>query len=301
MPSLFDYFNNDFTLGVSLDNRKVITYQKFNKDKRVIGQGSVEIIERLHLHSQTSIRLPTYYVPLNDNTFDILIEIIKQIGKPNPKILNLDMTVGFSGDDRAGLEKTTYASRIYFYTETTLNEEEIQQLTKFCKPKELFLTLRSTKYLNTKMELEKAKAFISHDSKDKELIAKRIAKGLASRLCPVWYDEYSLKIGDSLRESIEKGIKEACKCIVIITPNFLNNLGWSKTEFSSIFTRELVNNERVILPIWYGVTAKEVYEYSPSLADTFALTWPSQSDKSDKEYNEQVEEIISKIHTKVTS
>jgi len=301
MPSLLDYFNNDFSLGVSLDNKKLINFQKFNESKRVIGQGSVEVIERLHLHSQTSIRLPTYYVPPSDDTFHILIEIIKQVGKSNHKVLDLDMIVGFSGDDKAGLEKTTYASRIYFYTETPLNKDEIERLTKFCTPKGLFITLRSTNYLNIKMELEKAKAFISHDSKDKELIAKRIAKGLASRLCPVWYDEYSLKIGDSLRESIEKGIKEARKCIVIITPHFLNNLGWSKKEFSSIFTRELVNNEKVILPIWHGVTPKDVYEYSPSLADTFALTWPSKVDKSVKEYNEQVEEIISQIHTAVTA
>jgi hypothetical protein len=37
----------------------------------------------------------------------------------------------------------------------------------------------------------------------------------------VWYDEFSLKVGDSLRESIEKGIKECKKCILILTQNYL--------------------------------------------------------------------------------
>jgi len=151
------------------------------------------------------------------------------------------------------------------------------------------------------MESEIPVAFISHDSRDKELIAKRLSNGLNSRLCFVWYDEYSLKIGDSLRESIEEGIKNAKKCILVLTKNYLSNPGWGKKEFNSIFTREMIFNERVVLPIWYGVTKEEVYDYSPSLADTFALTWPSPENKTEEEYKTEVEQLISKIHTVVTN
>ena len=80
------------------------------------------------------------------------------------------------------------------------------------KERGLHLTLRSTEYIETKMAIEKPLAFISHDSRDKENIARVLSNGLSSRLCTVWYDEYSLKIGDSLRESIEKGLKECKKC-----------------------------------------------------------------------------------------
>ena len=92
-------------------------------------------------------------------------------------------------------------------------------------------------------------------------------------MCPVWYDEYSLKVGDSLREQIEKGLKECRKCILILTPNYLSNQGWGKKEFDSVFTRELIENEKVILPVWHGVSKKEVYEYSPALADRVAANW----------------------------
>lgn len=301
MPTLFDYFNNDFnnnnSLSISLDNTRFIRFPRLNDHKRVVGQGLIEIRERIHLHGTTSTRLPTFYIPAHPNTYDIVIEILKQFDKTSSQGVQLDVIIGSTGDIKAGLEKTSFTSRMYFYTETQLQEVEIERLTNFCKPKKIFLTLRSVDYLNFKISQERPKAFISHDSHDKELIAKRIAQGLSSRLYPVWYDEYSLKIGDSLRESIETGIKEAHKCILVLTPNFLNNTGWSKTEFNSIFTRELVTKEKVVLPIWYNVSPIDIYEYSPSLADTFALTWPSPIDKSEKLYNEQVEEIISQIHT----
>ena len=300
MASLLDYFNNDFPLGVCLGNKKVRTIELVNEYKRKVGVAKIEIEEKIHLHSPTSIRLHTFYIPANENSLLIIYDLLKRFGQFDPDVLNLDILVGFTGDDEAGLKKTTSASRVYFYTETQLDKNEIERLDKFAKRLGLYITLRSTNYFKTKMDLEKPKAFISHDSKDKEIIAKRIASGLSSRLCPVWYDEYSLKIGDSLRESIEKGIKEAKKCVLILTPNFLTNLGWSKKEFTSIFTRELVTNEKVILPIWYGVTPKEVYEYSPSLVDTFALTWPTQDGKSEKQFNEEVEELISQIHTALT-
>jgi hypothetical protein len=44
-------------------------------------------------------------------------------------------------------------------------------------------------------------------------------------------------------------------------------------QYDSIFTRELVEKQRVILPVWHNVTAKDVYEYSPVLADRVAVNW----------------------------
>jgi hypothetical protein len=173
------------------------------------------------------------------------------------------------------------------------------KLDEYCKIKGYYITVRSTDYKKIRMELEKPVAFISHDSRDKDLIARKLAERLSSRLCIVWYDEYSLKIGDSLRESIESGIKDVKKCILILTKNYLNNPGWGKKEFNSIFTREMILNEKIVLPIWYGVTKEEVYNFSPSLADTFALTWPSQEYKSDEAYLKEIEILVSKIHTAI--
>ena len=92
-------------------------------------------------------------------------------------------------------------------------------------------------------------------------------------MCPVWYDEFSLPVGARLRESIERGFREAAKCVLILTPHFLSNTGWTREEFNGIFTRELVERREVILPVWSEVTREQVFVYSPSLADRVAVNW----------------------------
>ena len=92
-------------------------------------------------------------------------------------------------------------------------------------------------------------------------------------MCPVWFDEFSLNVGDRLRESIERGLREARKCVLVVTPNFLDNTGWTRAEFNAIFTREIVERNDVLLPVWHRVTREQVYEYSPVLADRVAVDW----------------------------
>ena len=89
---------------------------------------------------------------------------------------------------------------------------------------------------------------------------------------PVWYDEYSLQVGDSLRENIERGLREARKCVLILSPNFLANKGWAKAEFESIYTREIVEGKNVILPVWHDITKHELFEFSPRLVDKVGVS-----------------------------
>ena len=206
---------------------------------------------------------------------------------------------GYENDLQIGTHKSVFSNRVYFYIESELTIEEVTPIDNFCKPRNIFVTIRSQNYIKTRMKNDKPLAFISHDSRNKATIAKPLAMGLSSRLCSVWYDEFSLNVGQSLRESIEKGIKEAKKCILVLTPEFLQNPGWTKKEFNSIFTREMVFNERIVIPIWHKVSMEDIYAFSPSLADTVALIWPDSSEFSEVEYQKEVEILISKIHTAV--
>lgn len=135
------------------------------------------------------------------------------------------------------------------------------------------LTFRNSEYVAGRDKWQRPLAFISHDSRDKLEIAQTLAVELTKLMCPVWYDEFTLKVGDSLRESIEGGLKECSKCIFVLTLNFLGNGGWAKREYDAVFTRELIEKQRVILPVWHGVTKEDVYQYSPILADRVAVQW----------------------------
>ena len=49
--------------------------------------------------------------------------------------------------------------------------------------------------------------FISHASEDKDEIVKDLADALKENGFEIWYDDFELKIGDSLRKKIDKDFK----------------------------------------------------------------------------------------------
>lgn len=295
MATLKEYFNNDFKdLSINRDLNLKIN-QNDNND--------LIISEKVLQNANSSVRFFAYYIPASTNTVEIIMHLLSSGLENSIKSIesNIQILSKFIGDTQVGNNSNMYSNRVFFYTEIQLTDREIATLDELCKSSNLCVTIRSKDYVSKKMELEKPLAFISHDSRDKEIIARPLANGLASRCCTVWYDEYSLKIGDSLRESIEEGIKTAKKCILILTKNYLANPGWGKKEFNSIFTREIICNEKIVIPIWHDVTKNDIYEYSPSLADIFALTWPIPGNKTKDEYDREVQQLISKIHLAITN
>jgi len=164
-----------------------------------------------------------------------------------------------------------FTQRTILYVDADLGVAGRRELVQLGAAAGLDLAIRDQEYARLRSEHEKPLAFISHDSRDKDDLVRELAHELIRIMCPVWYDEFSLKVGDSLRQKIEQGLREAKKCIVILSPNFLANGGWGKAEFDSIFTREILEQENVVLPVWHNVGVREVYEYSPRLADKVGL------------------------------
>ena len=111
--------------------------------------------------------------------------------------------------------------------------------------------------------------FISHAYEDKEPFVKRLTKALQAFGVNVWYDDFSLKIGDSLSKAIDHGLKDSTYAIVVISTSFLEK-GWTDYEYRSLLSRE-VGFKKVILPIWHNITKLQVQSYSGYLADKFAL------------------------------
>ena len=110
--------------------------------------------------------------------------------------------------------------------------------------------------------------FISHASEDKDEIVRELAEALQAAELSVWYDDFELKIGSSLRRSIDKGLANSRFGIVVLSPSFLAK-GWTNYELDGLVTRAN-SGEQILLPIWHKLTKKEVMSYSPSLADKLA-------------------------------
>lgn len=239
------------------------------------------------------------YVPETPEVLDICFWLMKNYKDYQSKsgVIKFQTGNAFKESLQIGNSKPDTRDYLYFYTENEVTKQNFDwtPFEKLANDENLTVFFRDENYRQERLGTINALAFISHDSKDKELIARPIAEGMTRKLLKVWYDEYSLNVGDSLRESIEKGIRESEKCILILTPNFLNNPGWTKKEFDSIFTKELVEKKKVILPIWHNVSVKDVYDYSPSLANTVALHWPEKSLLDENGYKKSMEQIVESI------
>jgi len=110
--------------------------------------------------------------------------------------------------------------------------------------------------------------FISHASEDKDEIVRPLATALKEAGLSVWYDEFELKIGDSLRRKIDRGLASSRFGIVVLSQAFFGK-GWPEYELDGLVTKA-VSGEQILLPVWHGVTKREVIGYSPSLADRLA-------------------------------
>lgn len=110
--------------------------------------------------------------------------------------------------------------------------------------------------------------FISHASEDKDDIVRPLANALIGKGLDVWYDEFTLRIGDSLRQKIDRGLASSRVGLVILSPYFISK-GWTNYELDGIITRT-ISGEQILLPIWHNITKQQVIEFSPSLADKVA-------------------------------
>jgi hypothetical protein len=129
--------------------------------------------------------------------------------------------------------------------------------------------------------------FVSHASEDKDAVVRPLANALQVCGLSVWYDEFELKIGDSLRRKIDHGLASSRFGIVVLSQAFFGK-GWTNYELDGIVSRS-VSGEQVLLPIWHNISKQEVMAYSPSLADKVARNTASYTVE---EIAEEIAEVI---------
>jgi Uncharacterized protein containing a TIR (Toll-Interleukin 1-resistance) domain len=129
--------------------------------------------------------------------------------------------------------------------------------------------------------------FISHASEDKDEVVRPLAHALKEEGLRVWYDEFELRIGDSLRRKIDIGLSKSRFGIVVLSNSFIKK-GWTNYELDGIITKANTG-EQVVLPIWHNITKKEVVDFSPSLADKLARNTATYTVE---EIAEEISELI---------
>jgi hypothetical protein len=129
--------------------------------------------------------------------------------------------------------------------------------------------------------------FVSHASEDKDGVVRPLSEALRERGLEIWFDEFELRIGDSLRRKIDAGIARSRFGIVVLSPAFFAK-GRPQYELDGLVTMS-VSGKQVLLPLWHGISKDEVMSQSPSLADKVALR---TSDYSIAEIAEEIATVV---------
>lgn len=89
--------------------------------------------------------------------------------------------------------------------------------------------------------------FICHASEDKP-VAHSLAQFLHRRGAQVWFDQWEIRVGDSIVQKINDALSSISHLAVLLSRNSINK-PWVTKEFSSTLMRQLADNSVTILPV----------------------------------------------------
>ncbi|MBI2305350.1 MAG: toll/interleukin-1 receptor domain-containing protein [Chloroflexi bacterium] len=96
------------------------------------------------------------------------------------------------------------------------------------------------------MNAELPQVFLAHSSEDHVKVG-RLAYDLRRRGIPVWYDEWELRVGDSLHDKIEHGIRSSGYLMVVLSPHSVES-PWVKKELNAALSMELEKRQLFVIP-----------------------------------------------------
>ena len=128
-----------------------------------------------------------------------------------------------------------------------------------------------------------SRIFLSHSSKDKEFV-ENLAIRLTRAGQDVWYDKWEIRVGDSIADKIENGIKESDFLIVVLSSNSTES-PWVRKELDAAIAKEIDRRGAYILPV-----LAESCDIPPLLAGKRYANFESSPDQA---FEELLEAIVS--------
>ena len=92
-----------------------------------------------------------------------------------------------------------------------------------------------------------SKVFLSHSSKDKVFV-ENLAKKLKSDGFSVWYDDWDIRVGDSIVQRINEGISTSDFLIVVLSRNSVNSK-WVQEELNAATIKNMNSKGAFVLPV----------------------------------------------------
>jgi len=106
--------------------------------------------------------------------------------------------------------------------------------------------------------------FISHASTDKDDVARPLAEALRDLGQRVWYDEFTIRLGDDLSRVINYGTQSSLFGVLVISKAFFGRR-WTETE------AEGLQNRRIFV-VLHGVDVEELAAFHPEMANRLTIS-----------------------------
>jgi TIR domain len=103
----------------------------------------------------------------------------------------------------------------------------------------------------------KPDVFLSHSSVDKPTV-RRLAKDLSSVGADVWFDDWEIEIGDSLHQSIGRGLR-CSRYVAVVLSQKSTASRWCAEELETAFVLEREDGRKRILPLLFDSTEVPVF------------------------------------------
>jgi hypothetical protein len=238
------------------------------------GPPTCKAIERLYPDFAEYVKFLAYFVPEEYATADCMNALIAQyestLARQGAVETSTSVPAIYEGD---GLSSSTlpFTGRVIMYVDAALTDATKQHLATFGADRGLRIQIRDRIYSEVITAQERLLGFISHDSRDKDDLVRDLATRLRSARCPVWYDEFSIQPGASLVASIDAGLRDSKRCVVVLSPYYFENTTWARGEFDAVVTRHMNSGGDILIPIWHNVTRDQVAEFSPLVAAINAI------------------------------
>lgn len=127
------------------------------------------------------------------------------------------------------------------------------------------------------------KIYLAHASEDKEMV-RPLAEALMANGVEVWFDEWEIEPGESLRQKMEEGLLGMTHFVVMLTPTALTKK-WVSMEIDVGMVQK-VGGESHFVPLLVGVEPKDL---PPFLRTMLGVRFDPSSP-------EQVKDLFDRLH-----
>lgn len=117
--------------------------------------------------------------------------------------------------------------------------------------------------MNTSLPNDVPRVYLAHASEDHDTLAKPLAEALMANGIEVWFDEWEIRTGDSLRRKMEEGLANCTHFLVLLTPKSLHK-PWVETEIDAGFIRAVGGASR-FMGIRIGTAVRELSPFLQTL------------------------------------